>query len=103
MLLRGHPIRVDWLMLAVVAVAVLSAEFAGAADSAQTVRDIGTRRQLFIDDYLIDSMENLKRSFHAAEKHDSPVMVPEHPREGVGNLLLDLRQDLARGPAKGND
>jgi len=84
MLFRGYSVLVDWLMLPVVVVAVLSATSAKAADSAQTIRDIGTRRQLFVDDYLIASMENLKRSFHSAEKHGPPVIVPEHPWEGVG-------------------
>lgn len=49
-----------------------------------TPRKIGSRRQLFIDDYLIASMHGLKRSFHAATKHPEPVMVPAHPWEGVG-------------------
>ena len=48
------------------------------------VRDIGSRRQLLIDDYVIASTRNLKRTFHAARKHGEPVMVPEHPWEGVG-------------------
>lgn len=49
-----------------------------------TVRDIGSRRQLFIDDYAIATTGNLKRTFHRARKHGDPVMVPEHPWEGVG-------------------
>ena len=48
------------------------------------VRDIGSRRQLLIDDHVIGSMKNLKRSFHRARKHGPPVIVPEHPWEGVG-------------------
>ena len=48
------------------------------------VRDIGSVRQLFIDNHLIASMRNLRRDFHAAEKHKGPLMVPEHPWEGVG-------------------
>jgi len=58
---------------------------ANVEDQAQkTVRDIGSLRQLFIDDYMIDSMTSLKRSFHTAQKHGPPVIVPEHPWEGVG-------------------
>lgn len=49
-----------------------------------TSRDIGSRRQLFIDDYMIASIHGLKRSFHPAKKHPKPVMIPEHPWEGVG-------------------
>ena len=33
------------------------------------VRDVGSRRQLFVDDYLIASLHGLKRSFHPAAKH----------------------------------
>ena len=50
----------------------------------QAVRDIGSRRQLLLDDYVIASTRNLKRTFHRARKHGEPVMVPEHPWEGVG-------------------
>lgn len=78
---KNCPIRACWLTLAVLAA---SGQCAEAETLGQTARDIGSRRQLFIDDYLIASMENLKRSFHAAEKHGPPVMVPEHPWEGVG-------------------
>ena len=48
------------------------------------VRDIGSRRQLLIDDHVIASTSSLKRSFHPAKKHGPPVIVPEHPWEGVG-------------------
>ncbi|MBC8869951.1 MAG: hypothetical protein H8E44_11065 [Planctomycetes bacterium] len=82
--IQNHPIRASWLTLAVLAVAAATARCAETENSKQTVRDSGSRRQLCIDNYLIASMENLKRSFHAAEKHGSPVMVPEHPWEGVG-------------------
>ncbi|MFH1268195.1 MAG: hypothetical protein ABIK89_20950 [Planctomycetota bacterium] len=81
---RKDSIPADRLILAAVAAAVLSVQPVGAADPSQTVRDIGSRRQLFIDDYLIASTENLKRSFHPAVKHGPPVMLPEHPWEGVG-------------------
>ena len=47
-------------------------------------REIGSRRQLFVDDYVIASTHNLKRTFHPMAKRGSPVMVPEHPWEGVG-------------------
>ncbi|MFC1596499.1 HEAT repeat domain-containing protein [Planctomycetota bacterium] len=71
------------------------------------VRNIASRRQLFIDDYLIASTQNLKRSFHPAQKHPSPVMVPEHPWEGVdtapwpsvylfGDVLWDEDQKIYR-------
>ena len=46
----------------------------------QTV-DVGSRRQLFIDDHVIASTGNLKRTFHAVRKHGPPVIEPEHPWE----------------------
>lgn len=48
------------------------------------VRDVGARRQLLIDDHVIESLRGLKRSFHPATKHARPVIVPEHAWEGVG-------------------
>ena len=69
--------------LAVVAV-LISAACAYGAQEDQQVNAIGSRRQLFIDDYLIDSMSSLKRSFHPGRKHGDPLIVPEHPWEGVG-------------------
>jgi hypothetical protein len=71
----------------VLAVTVGSAAERAADEIGKTspvVRSIGSVRQLFIDDYLIASLRNLKRNFHAARKHPAPVMVPEHPWEGVG-------------------
>ena len=71
----------------VLATTVGSAAERAAEDIGKTssvVRSIGSVRQLFIDNYLIASLRNLKRNFHAAKKHGSPVMVPEHPWEGVG-------------------
>ena len=71
----------------VLATTVGSAAERAAEDIGKTssvVRSIGSVRQLFIDNYLIASLKNLKRNFHAAKKHGSPVMVPEHPWEGVG-------------------
>lgn len=50
----------------------------------QAVRDIGSRRQLFIDSYVIGSWSNLSRTFHPAKKMADPVLVPEHAWEGVG-------------------
>jgi hypothetical protein len=49
----------------------------------EKVRHIGSMRQLFIDDYMIESMKSLKRNFHAARKHPKPVVVPDQPWEAV--------------------
>jgi len=55
-----------------------------AQNRSDPVRDIGSRRQLLVDDHVIASLSSLKRSFHPARKHGPPVIVPEHPWEGVG-------------------
>ena len=45
--------------------------------------DIGTRKQLFVDDYLIESMGNTRQVMNPAEKVDhNPVLRPERPWEG---------------------
>ena len=72
--------------------ALLAAAHAAGADEppkkenpmSDATRDIGSRRQLLIDDYVIASLAAVKRSFHPARKHGRPVIVPEHPWEGVG-------------------
>ena len=90
MLPRNQPLRLSarWAPLTaclfVVTAGTHAAEPAPTDLAEADVRDIGSRRQLFVDDYLIASMQNLKRSFHAAQKHPSPVMTPEFPWEGVG-------------------
>ncbi len=84
MSLPTRPVFIGPFVLTVAAAMLCSVRSSQAAQPGQTVRDIGSRRQLFVDDYLIASTKNLKRSFHTAEKHPSPVMVPEHPWEGVG-------------------
>ena len=47
------------------------------------VLDIGNERQLFVDDYLIDGLENVSRFVHQPVKHDqNPVFRIEKPWEG---------------------
>jgi len=44
---------------------------------------IGTNRQLFIDDFVVDKMETIGRTIHQATKHPgNPVLVGEKPWEG---------------------
>ena len=50
---------------------------------------IGKKRQLFVDDYLIDKVENLKLNVHSWQKHPSnPLLIPDKPWEGAGNYAL---------------
>lgn len=55
---------------------------------------IDARRQLFVDDYLVASMEGLQRRFHQPTKHPkNPLLVRDQPWEGahiwVGTVLRD--------------
>jgi hypothetical protein len=55
---------------------------------------IDSRRQLFVDDYLIASMEGLQRRYHQPSKHPrNPLLVRDRPWEGahiwVGTVLRD--------------
>lgn len=46
--------------------------------------DIGTTKQLFVDDYLIESMTNTKQVMNPAEKvEENPVLRAERPWEGT--------------------
>ena len=45
--------------------------------------DIGSRKQLFVDDYLIESLTNTRQVLNPAEKvENNPVLKPEMPWEG---------------------
>lgn len=44
--------------------------------------EIGSRRQLFLDDLVVDKVENVHRRFHRPVRHPSnPVLKPENPWE----------------------
>ena len=45
--------------------------------------DIGSQKQLFVDDYLIESMTNARQAMNPADKvENNPVLRPERPWEG---------------------
>ena len=62
--------------------------------------DIGSAKQLFVDDYLIESMTNTRQIMNPAEKaENNPVVRPEHPWEGNcvitwGSVLFDAEEKL---------
>ena len=62
--------------------------------------DIASRNQLFVDDYLIESMSHCALSMNRAEKVvDNPVLRPEHPWEGfLGRLGLYCELRLPTSP-----
>ena len=55
--------------------------FAAIADS---IQNIGTTKQLFIDDFIIENTSNVIRTLNQAIKSD-PVIFPEHSWEGIGS------------------
>ena len=61
---------------------------------------IGSRKQLFVDDYVVERMENLKRAMNQPKKHSrNPVLVPDRPWEGAwahmyGSVIYDRQAKL---------
>jgi len=59
---------------------------------------IDRSRQLFVDDYLIASMENVQRQVHPVKKHPSnPLVVQDKPWEGNGLCFHIVRRNEASG------
>ena len=57
--------------------------------------EIGSTKQLFIDDYLIESLTDTKQVLNPAQKvDDNPVLRPERPWEGT---VLRVGGALSRG------
>ena len=60
--------------------------------------DIGSRKQLFVDEYLIESMSYCTQSMNRAEKVvGNPVLRPEHPWEGSDLCVSDVWWDEEAG------
>ena len=61
---------------------------------AESVIEIGSRLELFVDDYLIESTNNCVQVMNRAEKVvDNPVLRPEHPWEGRDVGVANVRWD----------
>ena len=59
---------------------------------------IDTSHQLFVDDYLVASLENVQRTVHQAQKHPgNPIMVGDKPWEGSGPVFPLVRRDFQTG------
>lgn len=63
--------------------------------------EIGSKKQLFLDDYLIEGMTAVKQSLNPAIKaHNNPVIRPDQPWEGnslpYGCVFYDEDQGLFR-------
>ena len=56
--------------------------------------DIGSQKQLFVDDYLIESMANTRPLLNPARKaEENPVLRPERPWEGTGLTVRNVTYD----------
>jgi len=61
--------------------------------------NIGSQKQLFVDDYLIESLTNTKQVMNPAEKvENNPIIRPEHPWEGndvrPSHVIFDEREQI---------
>ncbi len=76
---------------------------------------IGNERQLFVDDYLIEKMNRVTRTYHEVEKYPgNPVLVSDKPWEALGvyidrkkkespDIELEMAQDGDRTYVPGYD
>lgn len=77
----------------------LSTITAYGASGVPSLLEIGNRKQLFIDDYMIQSLTDAKQVLNTAAKEPSnPVIRPDQPWEGhltpVGKVLYDPEEKL---------
>jgi hypothetical protein len=64
-------------------------------------KDVGCRRQLFVDDDVVACVRNVKRTQHAPRKHpDNPLIVRDRPWEAVP-LFRTPTFSVLRDPADG--
>ena len=60
--------------------------------------EIGTRKQLFIDDYVVDRVDGVQRTLNQPTKYvGNPVMIPLYPWEG----RIELYGTVMRDPESG--
>ena len=89
-----HILSIFVLLFSVTTIASPPTAIADDADRPTAIQ-IGNRRQLFFDDFLIEETTNLTRTWHQAEKHpDNPVLRREFPWEDwriqlYGTVIFD--------------
>ena len=66
--------------------------FSIAEETGSAVRDIGSRLELFVDDYLIDTMDGIRLVLHEPVPREV-VMVHDEPWEGSGSGYHTIFQD----------
>lgn len=63
------------------------------------LRDIANRRQLFVDDFIIDDAQGLSRTFHQARKHAGNPLI--YPGKGKAGSFLYVYGSVLRDDGKG--
>lgn len=58
---------------------------------------IGTQKQLFVDDYIIDSMHNVQQHVNPIRKIGKPIVSPDEPWEGTCLVLWGVCRDPSDG------
>ena len=86
------PIDRHVLMAVLLASCGLMARLAHAAEAPI---DLGDRRELFVDNHLIDQMQNVSRQLHAP-RDEGPVLQFDQPWEGIHCGYCTLLQDGAQ-------
>ncbi|MDC0935544.1 hypothetical protein OAS39_04595 [Pirellulales bacterium] len=86
--LNSHNAHRKWLAGIPAAFAICAWLVALAPVAGQSV-EVGLRKQLFIDDYIVASTEGTTRKLHQPVKHEgNPVISPPAPQPGKEELLL---------------
>ena len=72
-----------WIFGLALMLAAATAAFGGGADTGSGLADIGSRTQLFVDDYMIQHLSNAKQVLNPAQKHpNNPIISSDRPWEG---------------------
>jgi hypothetical protein len=63
-----------------------------------TLINIGSKKQLFVDNYLVESLKNARQVMNPAQKvEDNPVLLPDRPWEGNSLSLARVLYDPQTG------
>ena len=83
-------------MINALAVIALSCCIMSAVSANQAPIDVGTQRQLFVDDYIIESMQNAFRVWHQPVKYPgNPILEFKPPQAaGRGSIIYDEEEHL---------
>lgn len=94
-----HPARAGLILVAVYSLVFGSEAQPSSSPTHAYNPEIGSYRQLFIEDYRIDSIHELERLMHPGSKMEEPVLVPTEPweRDAVylyGTVLFDEEERI---------